>query len=107
MPAVQPVVKATRQDPGCVTTLRLSLMVIYVKECLFKCRCAKETDPNARSPIKLQDQVSCHFHWGVVTGGSCRSSRKVSHEWEKNRTEQTKTNAPSPKTITAATIIQQ
>ena len=64
-PAVQPAVKATRQDPGCVTTLRLSLKAIYAKGRLLKCRCAKETDPNARAPIK--EQVSCHFYWGFVT----------------------------------------
>lgn len=66
--AVQPAVKATRQDPGCVTTLRLSLKAIYAKGCLFKCRCAKETDPDARAPIKLKEQVSCHFLWGFITG---------------------------------------
>ena len=62
VPAVQPAVKAIRQDPGCVTTLRLSFMAIYAKGCLLKCRCAKETDPNARAPMKLKEQVCCHFH---------------------------------------------
>lgn len=65
-PAVQPAVKATRQDPGCVTTLRLSLKAIYAKGCLLKCRCAKETDLNARAPIKVKEQVSFHFHWGLL-----------------------------------------
>ena len=42
-----------------------------------------------------------------VIKGSCSSSRKVSHEWldtlgENNRTN--RNNAPSPKTITGATL---
>lgn len=46
-----------------MTTLRLSLKAIFAKDRLFKCKCAKERDPNARAPRKLQEQVSCHFHW--------------------------------------------
>ena len=51
-PAVRHAVKAIRQDPGCVMTLRLSLVVIYAKGSLSKFRCVKATGPNARKLVE-------------------------------------------------------
>ena len=51
-PAVRPVVKVIRQDPGCAMTLPLSLVVIYVKGFLSRFRCAEAKGPNARKVVE-------------------------------------------------------